>query len=215
MKRLCAIAASASLFALAACGDAEEEAGSEVAVADQPPVTAEEYDPMARDYVLSEEAQTRRAAFDADGFNTEYAGYRDAIVAEADDEGTIEADEDADTNGAGGDAQATSERSSPQPIGPRDANTNMRARKDMSWSYLDRNSDNRLSVAEYAIWAVPLDPTEPKANDQRRPFVTAEQANKAADSFFYYDIDGDTYLDRREFTAARRGENFDPAATPS
>ncbi len=92
---------------------------------------------------------------------------------------------------------------------PRDENTNMRLRENMTWGYLDRNDDGKLSVAEYAIWAIPLDPNAPKRNDETTPYLSAEQANKAADSFFYYDIDGDTYLDRREFTAARRGESFD------
>ena len=41
------------------------------------------------------------------------------------------------------------------------------------------------------------------------PLVEGRPSNEAANSFFYYDLEGDTYLDRREFTAARRGETFD------
>lgn len=89
-----------------------------------------------------------------------------------------------------------------------EAESSLADRGSMNWSFLDRNEDGQLSVAEYAIWAVPLDPEAPKATDETRPYVTAEQASKAADSFFYYDLDGDTYLSQREFTSARRGEDF-------
>ncbi len=72
----------------------------------------------------------------------------------------------------------------------------------MNWSSLDRDADANLTVAEYAIWAIALDPAAADAK------VTAEQAAKAADSFFYYDLDGDGFLSQREFTSARRGEDF-------
>lgn len=185
-------------LALAACGDepADETLDSEEGV----PITATEYDPMTRDYALTEDAQTRRADFDAEGFTTEYAGYRDEIVGEqvrmgdsADADSELTEDDRAEMEAA---AQ------------PRDAGTNMRARQNMTWSYLDRNDDFKLSVAEYAIWAIPLDPDAAVANDAGPVQLTDDQINKAADSFFYYDVDGDTYLDQREFTAARRGEDF-------
>lgn len=76
----------------------------------------------------------------------------------------------------------------------------------MDWAYLDRNSDGKLSVAEYAIWAIPVDPNKPKPNDQIKPYLNSDQANKAADSFFFFDKDGSTYLSPEEFARARRGE---------
>ena len=185
-------------IALAACGDEPEAPVTE----ETPVETASEYDPMTRDYTLSEDAQTRRAEFDTDGFRTEYTGYRDEISAETDSEESMGAEREADMEEG-----QMPEAGAPAPMPSRDANTNMRARADMSWSYLDRNDDNQLSVAEYAIWAIPLDPNATAPNDSGTPQLTDDQINKAADSFFYYDIDGDTYLDRREFTAARRGED--------
>ena len=187
------LAATAGLaFALAACGD---DAADEAEIAAEPDLEAVvvEYDPMTRDYQLSEEAQTRRAEFDDDAFREEYRGYREDIVGEQ-------------VNLTGGDDRTDAETAAAAQ--PRDAATNMRARENMTWSYLDRNGDGQLSVAEYAIWAIPLDPTQPQPNDETQPFLTSDQANKAADSFFYYDQDGDTYLSQQEFSAARRGDNL-------
>jgi hypothetical protein len=184
------LAATAGLtFTLAACGDDEAE------IAAEPDVDAVvvEYDPMTRDYQLSEEAQTRRAEFDEEAFRDEYRGYREDIVGEQVNLTGSEDRTDEETTAA---------------AKPRDANTNMRDRSNMTWSYLDRNGDGQLSVAEYAIWAIPLDPTAPKRNDQTQPYLTSDQANKAADSFFYYDQGGDTYLSQQEFSAARRGDNL-------
>lgn len=193
-------------FTLAACGsDAEEveiEAegeGTEVAV------TADEYDPMTRDYTLDETTTERRASFDQAAFETEYSGYRDEIVAERDTEESMAAENEREMEASG---DTKTDRPEAMPMPSRTPGSNMRARSQMTWSYLDRNSDNQLSVAEYAIWAVPLDPTKPKPNDEKPPYVTAEQANKAADSFFYYDRDGDTYLSRQEFSNARLGREF-------
>lgn len=188
----------ASCLALAACGDNEADAPEADSAATTP--AQAEYDPMTRDYVLSEDAQARRAEFDAEALETEYAGYRTEIRDEqvrmgeaADPNANMTEDDRAEMS-------AASQR--------RDATTNMRTRANMTWGYLDRNDDDKLSVAEYAIWAIPLDPNSPVRNDETAPYLTADQANKAADSFFYYDIDGDTYLSRREFTAARRGETI-------
>lgn len=202
------VLATGMAFALAACGDNE----AETVVPDPALVETEagmvvDFDPMTRDYVLDEAATTRRAAFDADAFNREYEGYRNDISTEQDTDESTAAERQADMAGTDG-ATQTAASATPRPMGTRDATSNMRARSDMGWSYLDRNDDGKLSVAEYAIWAIPLDPANPKPNDETKPFVTAEQANKAADSFFYYDRDGDTYLSQREFTSARRGETF-------
>jgi len=190
--------ASGLALALAACGSNEAE------VANTEPTAAAtqtaEYDPMTRDYTLSEDAQARRAEFDAEALETAYAGYRSDIREEQVRMGEA-ADPNADMTE---DDRAEMEAASQA----RDATTNMRTRANMTWGYLDRDDDDKLSVAEYAIWAIPLDPNAPARNDETTPYLTSDQANKAADSFFYYDIDGDTYLSRREFTAARRGETI-------
>ncbi|UVI38731.1 hypothetical protein [Qipengyuania spongiae] len=187
-------------LALAACGDSEPEPDANSMAADMEANQTAEYDPMERDYPLSEEIQARRDAFDSDAFQAEYSGFRDEIAAEQIRMGA-NMDPDAEMTE---DDRAEMEAASQ----PRDASTNMRTRSNMTWSYLDRNDDDQLSVAEYAIWAVPLDPNATMPNDQGEPQLSADQANRAADSFFYYDIDGDTYLSRREFTSARRGENY-------
>ncbi len=197
MKRLSIMTASALALTLAACGeDVEESVVEDTSVAE-----VDEYDPMTRDYTLSEEATTRRSEFDEDAFNTEYDGYREDVRSEQ-----VRMGNDADAKAEMTDDDREEMAAASE---AREPSTNMRARENMTWSYLDRNDDNKLSVAEYAIWAVPLDPNAKAENDQGEPQLKADTANKAADSFFYYDIDGDTYLDRREFTSARRGENFD------
>ena len=76
-------ALSTLALALAACGDDVAEdpvVGSEMA--DVETAATAEYDPMTRDYALSDDAQTRRDAFDADAFRSEYDGYRDEVAAE-------------------------------------------------------------------------------------------------------------------------------------
>ena len=185
------ILACTLVSALAACGGEAEEP---VEVATPEPTPTAEYDPLTRDYTLSESALERRAEFDVDAFQEEYSGYRDQIVEENDDD-------------AAEDSNDTDPQATPSPANTRSSGSNMKPREDMSWSYLDRDGDGQLSVAEYAIWAIPLDPTAEKPNDAA-PYVTAEQANKAADSFFYYDRNGDTYLSQREFTSARRGDDL-------
>ena len=189
------LAASAGLaFALAACADDETEQVDVAAVEADQTALAEEYDPMARDYTLDADAQERRSQFDEAAFQEEYRGYRDDIVGEQ-----------VSLTGGGGDTTDAEAEAAAQ---PRDPATNMRSRQNMTWSYLDRNSDGQLSVGEYAIWAIPLDPTQPAPNDETQPFLTSDEANKAADSFFYYDQDGDTYLSQQEFSVARRGDTL-------
>jgi hypothetical protein len=237
MKRLPLVLAP-SLLAIAACSSEDVE-NTSVDDVDELVNAEEEYDPMTREYTLSEDAQARRDAFDSDADGDEYGRYRDEIRAEQDTEESMAAEREREqmamnnggsgnrsTNASGGTSASASSDSggsgsqgsaassangsgSGSAMPTRDASTNMRRRSEMTWSYLDRNDDGQLSVAEYAIWAIPLDPTEPEPNDALPPYVEAEEINKAADSFFYYDRDGDTYLSQREFTSARRGENFD------
>ncbi|MBO6526199.1 hypothetical protein [Erythrobacter sp.] len=192
--------ASALTLAIAGCGEAEEPVVDND-LADEQVIDTAEYDPMTRDYLLSDDAAERRAEFSEPDFRSEYRTYRDEIVSEQ-VRLVNEAGDDADMS-------ETDREEAEAAAQPREANTNMRARENMTWGYLDRNDDDQLSVAEYAIWAIPLNPQNEALNDQGQPELKAETINKAADSFFYYDLDGDTYLDRREFTAARRGENFD------
>ena len=71
-------ALSTLALALAACGDDVAEdpvVGSEMA--DTETAMVDEYDPMTRDYMLGDDAQTRRDAFDSDAFRSEYRTYRD------------------------------------------------------------------------------------------------------------------------------------------
>lgn len=79
----------------------------------------------------------------------------------------------------------------------------LRPRSQMDFAFLDRNGDGKLSVAEYAIWAVRSNPREPKPNDNTRPYTSVDQINEAGETFFYFDADGDTYLSPQEFGAAR------------
>lgn len=79
----------------------------------------------------------------------------------------------------------------------------MPSRSDMNFSYLDRNEDGQLSVAEYAIWALPTNPNPPEQNDARGPHLTQDEINTAGQTFFYFDDDGDTYLSQEEFQDAR------------
>ena len=189
-------ALSTLALALAACGDDVAEdpvVGSEMA--DVETAATAEYDPMTRDYALSDDAQTRRDAFDADAFRSEYDGYRDEVAAEQ----VANADEAATAADMSEDERSEMEAASQE----RDADTNMRRRQNMTWGYLDRNDDDQLSVAEYAIWAVPANPNTPVENDQTKPYISTDQINEAGKTFFYFDEDGNTYLSDGEFTAAR------------
>ena len=83
------------------------------------------------------------------------------------------------------------------------SNSSMPSRSAMTFSYLDRNDDGQLSVAEYAIWALPTNPNPPEPNDDLAPHLTQDQINEAGQTFFYFDDDGDTYLSQSEFQDAR------------
>ena len=195
-------------LALAACGDAADDEVIEAEpIEDVDTVAVVTYDPMTRDYALTPDQRQRRDAYDMDAMQTEFAGYHDEIVAEGgasggtgDAAGSMNAEagttDAADQNN---DAMASTSGASNSGDGA------AHARSIMNWAYLDRNDDEQLSVAEYAIWALPMDPTEPVPNDTA-PYLTSEEANKVADSFFFYDRDGNTYLSEQEFAAARRGD---------
>ncbi|TMM50057.1 hypothetical protein [Qipengyuania marisflavi] len=69
------------------------------------------------------------------------------------------------------------------------------------WEYsaLDRNRDGKLSAAEYAFYAAPMGST--KMDDA--------QLGKLADSYYFYDADGDGYISDSEFTSIRSGSMND------
>ena len=83
-----------------------------------------------------------------------------------------------------------------------EAEAGLPTRDDMNWDFLDRDDDGQLSTAEYALWALPL----ASETGEEAPEVTSEQTGKLADSFTYYDTDGDAEMSQREFTVARSGD---------
>jgi hypothetical protein len=192
-------AATGLALSLAACGNDPDNADTldtdtgvtDTTMADST-VNSDEFNPLERDYTLTAEAQERRAEFDMDEFNNEFREIHDGLA------------QSGSATTSGGTTTTTSPGTTTT-TGQMGSGSGMMDRSAMNWSYLDRNSDGRLSVAEYAIWAIPMDPTAPKPNDENAPYTTAEQANRAADSFFYYDADGDSYLSQIEFNNARRG----------
>lgn len=179
VKRAAALSITSGLALLAtACSNEPEE----VAVVEDTPLT----EPAL---VLTPEQEGAFAEMDRSAFDTEYRQIRDAI--------RVEAEEGAQASGAegvatGSDSAAATSGGVPAPA-------------EMDFAWLDRNDDGQLSVAEYAIWKVPVDPLEPKPNDATKPYLTDDQINEAGRSFFYYDQDGSTYLSEAEFAAAKTG----------
>lgn len=220
-----AILGSALALALVACGESPVEEADTAGAETAQTAAVADFDPLSRDYTLSPEAKARRDAFDQDAFETEYAGYRDAMMKESAGNAGLEesgntaanADKAASSNDTASSKSATTSGNVATSSGGTmsgDAQGGSRGmgnsasvmqRGAMDWSYLDRNDDGKLSAAEYAIWAVPLNPTQPLPNDEKAPYLTADQINSAADSFFYYDVNGDTYLSESEFKTARTG----------
>ena len=118
---------------------------------------------------------------------------------------------------AGGSSNSGSNMSGSSNSGSNMSGSNMGSYNASSnFSDLDRNNDGKLSVAEYAVWAVGADPRSKKAsaNDQNRPYVDADALNSAADGFYYYDQNGDTYLQENEFQSAKAG-SVGSAAAPN
>ena len=174
MKNLTILALTSAALALSACADND---ANETAVTDTPEM-ATETGMMADDAMpvggeLSENQQTAYDAMDRQAVSDEY---------------------DANRSSPSMDASQSSDDANVNPIPPR---------SEMDFAYLDRNSDGKLSVAEYAIWAVPANPNTPVSNDQTKPYITTAQINEAGQTFFYFDEDGDSYLSDGEFSAAR------------
>lgn len=183
MKRLTMIAmTSVATLGLAACGEpevAEEPLVEEELVAD--PVVEDIGTPVAGE--LTEEQQANLDALDvqatSDEYDTNYEAMQEEMAASA---------------GAEGDAMSAEAGAGAGGIPPR---------SEMDFAFLDRNGDGELSVAEYAIWALPTNPTDPVPNDATAPYLTEDQINEAAQTFFFFDEDGSTYLSESEFEEAR------------
>lgn len=73
------------------------------------------------------------------------------------------------------------------------------ARGDMNFAWLDRDGDGKLSVAEFALWEIPV---QSSVAAGRPRSLSDEQLTKTASVFFSNDVDGDTLLSEREFAAA-------------
>lgn len=197
--------AAALALTLAAC--AEDPVDNTVTVPEATPVAVIDFDPLVPVYTLTPVQRTARDAYDMSAMETEYAGYRDSTGEPSAMSGGSPSSAN-NMNATNSPNTGTANSSGDMATGS-PANTmsqGMPARSAMDWAYLDRNSDGKLSVAEYALWAIPVDPNEPKRNDQTKPYLNADQANKAADSFFFFDQDGTTYLSQEEFARARRGD---------
>ena len=191
MRRLTlASFAPLAVLGLAACGgDAPEE---EIAV-DLPEVPVEVSDAGPDTSVtLNEEQQARYDAVDWQAVSDEYdQNYRTMW------------DESGSSTSANQSGQSGSSMSANQSGTSGNGVMTMPPRGQMDFAFLDRNDDGKLSVAEYAIWAVGANPTTPAPNDETRPFMTQEQLNEAGQTFFHFDQDGSTYLSESEFQAAR------------
>ena len=149
---------------------------------------------------LTTEQQANFDAMDRDAAAEEYDANQAALAVTGStesDAGGVASDatrSDTSSNDGLGNSMTTQQGSNVEPL---------RARRAMDFAFLDRNGDGQLSVAEYAIWAVRSNPREPKENDETRPFTSPDQINKAGETFFYFDKDGNTYLSPDEFRAAR------------
>lgn len=185
-------AAAASTLALAACGDntADETTDLDTDTDTMATDTAMVDDGMPAGGELSEAQQANYDAIDRQAISDEYDANRDAM--------NQEMTGDAGAMNAGGDMASENDMSSSGAMAG-----SMPARGEMDFMWLDRNSDGQLSVAEYALWALPASPNTAAPNDQTKPYLTDNQINQAAQTFFYFDNDGNSYLSEGEFQAAR------------
>lgn len=156
---------------------------------------------------LDEDQQARFDAMDRQATSDEYDRNRDAMMEEMEAGGgmrdrSMSDDTMADDTANDDDAMADNGSSGTGGDGMSGGGA-MMPRSQMDFAYLDRNDDGELSVAEYAIWALPADPMDPARNDARPPYLNQSQINEAGETFFYFDEDGDSYLSQSEFRAAR------------
>ncbi|MEC7817998.1 MAG: hypothetical protein VX454_04960 [Pseudomonadota bacterium] len=211
MKKLAFLAVSTAALALAACSDDPNETPitQEAAPDMDAEVLADDAMPVGGD--LNETQQASYDAMDRQAVSDEYDTNRDSMMAESssasDNSNAMASNTDSMSGSSGGTSASTSDSSSSSTSSADNSGSSdvaaLPARSQMDFAYLDRNSDGRLSVAEYAIWAVRANPNTPVANDQTKPYISTDQINEAGQTFFYFDEDGNSYLSNAEFTTAR------------
>lgn len=211
MKKFTILAVSTAALALAACSDQQDETPITQEAADDMDVAVMDDDAMPVGGELNETQQASYDAMDRQAVSDEYDTNRDAMMAEnssaPSNSDAMGSNSGSMTGASGANTTSTSGGSnSDASMGDSPDSSNVAAlpaRSQMDFAYLDRNSDGQLSVAEYAIWAVPANPNTPVENDQTKPYISTDQINEAGKTFFYFDEDGNTYLSDGEFTAAR------------
>ena len=211
MKKFAFLAVSTAALALAACSDDPNETPitQEAAPDMDAEVLADDAMPVGGD--LNETQQASYDAMDRQAVSDEYDTNRDSMMAESssasDNSNAMASNTDSMSGSSGGTSASTSDSSSSSTSSADNSGSSdvaaLPARSQMDFAYLDRNSDGRLSVAEYAIWAVRANPNTPVANDQTKPYISTDQINEAGQTFFYFDEDGNSYLSNAEFTTAR------------
>lgn len=172
-------------LALAACGDDADES---VEQAETTRTDVDETQFVMMPIELTPTQQQMRDALDEDAYTIEVTRYMDDDNSTATSAGRTDPASDDGESVAGSIAQGSSSE----------------AITEFDFSTIDRNDDNRLSVAEYAIYALKdANPMKQKnKDDEKSPYFTAQQLNWAADSFFFYDDDSDSWLSESEFSDA-------------
>ncbi len=203
MKRILTMTTlvSAAAFGLAAC-DSEDVENTPVDDIDEIVDNDVDDEPYPLGGDLNEDQQANYDAMDSQAVSDEYDRNMADMQSEMESNGAMSDGEMggasmSDENSAGNSDDAGAESAM------NGSGSSMPARSEMTFSYLDRNDDGQLSVAEYAIWALPTDPNPPEPNDARGPHLTQDEINEAGQTFFYFDDDGDSYLSQDEFQDAR------------
>ncbi|MEN7536133.1 hypothetical protein [Aurantiacibacter flavus] len=184
--RFATLFVSAAALSLGACDSGDDVEEVDAVVVNEPLSEAFDDDAYPVAGPLNEQQQAGYEAMDAQAISDEYDANRDTML-----EDEAMSSDDSSSDGAMSDDESSQ------------SSFTMPARSEMDFTWLDRNADGMISVAEYAIWALPTDPTEPEPNDAKPPYLTQDEINSAAQTFFYFDDDGDSYLSQSEFTAAR------------
>lgn len=213
MKTLTALLfAGSAALALSACSKNDETANTYAAQDTMATNSAALSDNTmaAMPIELTPTQRQARQALDMQSYESEYRSYEDQPMPSASSTQTATpsmASTGAGTGSAAGSGASTSGAMANGGMGNSSAGGNPNATtapQNMTFAQLDRNHDGKLSVAEYAVYAVGVNPVQPAPNDQKRPHATADQLNRAADTFFQYDMDGNTYLSPAEFANAQR-----------
>ncbi len=215
MKKYLLISVAAAGLALSGC-DSEDVENTPVDDIDEVVDADDEGYPVAGE--LTDEQRAKYDSFDRDAAVREYDTSRESIRSGSSNgttgDVTSSSSSRSDANTGEGASASSGSSENQATASPNTSSSNdvasLRPRSQMDFAFLDRNGDGKLSVAEYAIWAVRSNPREPKRNDNTRPYTSVDQINEAGETFFYFDADGDTYLSPQEFGAARSS-----ARTPS